>query len=273
MSQEILIKGQVGTIDGIPLIASETAVLSMQAAGIDVVGFSNNHCFDYGKAGYDNSRAFFDSIGLTHAGAIPDDTQPDVPPYTVITAENGKKIGFIAITSVYSPETAHGGVLTTSHFMFYRYITASAQANDLTVVYLHSGNGYTAILDDKQQDVAHSIIDAGADMVIGSHPHNVQPVELYGNGIIFYSLGNFIMDQGNTFTRDGIIVQYNESEDGRRYFETIPIRIDDGCPRVTTKGFYTRRINRILTKLLESESFTETADGHIIIELPPKVNF
>ena len=110
-------------------------------------------------------------------------------------------------------------------------------------------------------------------MVIGSHPHNVQPVELYGNGIIFYSLGNFIMDQGNTFTRDGIIVQYNESEDGRRYFETIPIRIDDGCPRVTTKGFYTRRINRILTKLLESESFTETADGHIIIELPPKVNF
>lgn len=172
-------------LDGIPLIASETAVLSMQAAGIDVVGFSNNHCFDYGKAGYDNSRAFFDSIGLTHAGAIPDDTQPDVPPYTVITAENGKKIGFIAITSVYSPETAHGGVLTTSHFMFYRYITASAQANDLTVVYLHSGNGYTAILDDKQQDVAHSIIDAGADMVIGSHPHNVQPVELYGNGIIF----------------------------------------------------------------------------------------
>lgn len=260
-------------LDGIPLIASETAVLSMQAAGIDVVGFSNNHCFDYGKAGYDNSRAFFDSIGLTHAGAIPDDTQPDVPPYTVITTENGKKIGFIAITSVYSPETAHGGVLTTSHFMFYRYITASAQANDLTVVYLHSGNGYTAILDDKQQDVAHSIIDAGADMVIGSHPHNVQPVELYGNGIIFYSLGNFIMDQGNTFTRDGIIVQYNESEDGRRYFETIPIRIDDGCPRVTTKGFYTRRINRILTKLLESESFTETADGHIIIELPPKVNF
>lgn len=200
-------------------------------------------------------------------------TRSRVPPYTVITAENGKKIGFIAITSVYSPETAHGGVLTTNHFMFYRYITASAQANDLTVVYLHSGNEYTAILDDKQQDVAHSIIDAGADMVIGSHPHNVQPVELYGNGIIFYSLGNFIMDQSNTFTRDGIIVQYNESEDGRRYFETIPIRIDDGCPRVTTKGFYTRRINRILTKLLESESFTETADGHIIIELPPKVNF
>lgn len=63
----------------------------MQAAGIDVVGFSNNHCFDYGKAGYDNSRAFFDSIGLTHAGATPDDTQPDVPPYTVITAENGKR--------------------------------------------------------------------------------------------------------------------------------------------------------------------------------------
>ncbi len=50
---------QKTAFDGIPLIASETAVLSMQAAGIDVVGFSNNHCFDYGKAGgYDNSRAF-----------------------------------------------------------------------------------------------------------------------------------------------------------------------------------------------------------------------
>lgn len=259
-------------LDGIPLIASEAAVLSMQAAGIDVVGFANNHCFDYGKAGYDNSRAFFDSIGLTHAGSIPDETQPGLPPYTVITAEDGRKIGFIAITSVYSSETAHGGVLTTNHFMLYRYITASAQANDLTVVYLHSGNEYTAILDDKQQDVAHSIIDAGADMVIGSHPHNVQPVELYGNGIIFYSLGNFIMDQSNTFTRDGIIVQYNESADGKRSFETIPIRIEDGCPRVTTNSFYTRRINRILTKLLDSESYTETEAGHIVIELPPKKN-
>lgn len=81
-------------LDGIPLIASETAVLSMQAAGIDVVGFSNNHCFDYGKGGYDNSRAFFDSTGLTHAGAIPDDTRPDVPPYTVITAGKRQKDRF-----------------------------------------------------------------------------------------------------------------------------------------------------------------------------------
>ncbi len=257
-------------LDGIPLIASEKAVLSMQAAGIDVIGFANDHCFDYGKTAYDNSRKFFDSIGLTYAGIIPDKDEPELPPYTVIATEDGVKIGFIAITSVYSNETAHGGVLTTNHFMFYSYITASAQANDLTVVYLHSGSEYTAQLSDKQQEVAHSIIDAGADMVIGSHPHNVQPIELYGNGIIFYSLGNFIMDQSNTFTKDGIIVQYNESSDGQRFFETIPIRIESGCPHVTTNGFYTRRINRILTKLLDSEHYTETVDGRIIIKLPPK---
>ena len=72
------------------------------------------------------------------------------------------------------------------------------------------------------------------------------------------------MDQNNTFTRDSVLVQYNETEDGSRFFELIPLRIVDGRPEVTDNRFYTSRIRTVLTKYLDASDYY-MGGGHIII--------
>jgi len=74
------------------------------------------------------------------------------------------------------------------------------QEVDFVVAYTHWGAEYKTIFSRGQQKMAHELIDAGADLVLGSHPHVVQPIEVYKNKAIFYSLGNFLFDQ--TFSRE-----------------------------------------------------------------------
>ena len=73
------------------------------------------------------------------------------------------------------------------------------------VVSMHSGHEYTKQANASQTTFAHAAIDAGAELVIGHHPHVVQPVERYRGKYILYSLGNFVFDQARAGTRDGII--------------------------------------------------------------------
>lgn len=252
----------------INLYANPDAVRAMMAAGIDTVSYANNHCFDYGEKAFQTSLDWFEAVGLEYAGA----TKPEVTTdgtiyhrtYTQLTAKS-KSIGFLAFTDKYYREALHYGVLTSANAELYTWITESAQRNDLTIVYVHWGEEYTASVLPEQTKIAHALIDAGADLVIGSHPHVLQPIELYGNGIIFYSLGNFIMDQSNSFTRDSVIVQYNEQIDGSRYFELIPIRINDGCPQLASNDYHANRIVQTLTRALDETQYTVTQAHHILI--------
>ena len=74
------------------------------------------------------------------------------------------------------------------------------QEVDFVFAYTHWGAEYKTMFSRGQQKMAHELIDAGADLVLGSHPHVVQPIEVYKNKVIFYSLGNFLFDQ--TFSRE-----------------------------------------------------------------------
>ncbi|MEH7744303.1 CapA family protein, partial [Neobacillus drentensis] len=68
---------------------------------------------------------------------------------------------------------------------------------------------------------------AGADIIIGAHPHVLEPMEVYNGTAIFYSLGNFIFDQGWSRTRDSAIVQYHLNEDGKATFEVVPMLTEE----------------------------------------------
>lgn len=78
---------------------------------------------------------------------------------------------------------------------------------DLIVVSMHAGKEDTFKVDDSQRSFARSAIEAGADLVIGHHPHWIQPVEVYKGKFIFYSLGNFIFDQRNENNREGLAIK------------------------------------------------------------------
>ena len=86
---------------------------------------------------------------------------------------------------------------------------------DLVVVNMHWGQEYSTSATSRQTELAKAVIDAGADVIIGHHPHVLQSFDVYNDGIIFYSLGNFVFDQGWTRTKDSAMVQYHLAEDGQ----------------------------------------------------------
>ncbi len=254
----------------IHLYSTPNAVLSLLNNGINAITFANNHSHDYGMQAFLEATAFFDDIGLNYSGTTTKvDDRGEKILSTTLTCADGTNVCFIGVTNViYEGLGTGSGVLTSGNGGLYSAILESKTDNvhDLTVVYVHWGKEYNTLPSNAQVEMAHKLVDAGADIVIGSHSHCLQPIEKYGNGIIFYSLGNFIMDQNNTFTRDSVIVQYNKSADGRRYFEIIPLRITDGVPAVTTDSFYCARIRTILTKFLHHSEYEVDSSGRIIIE-------
>jgi len=114
----------------------------------------------------------------------------------------------------------------------------SSASDKFLIVMMHWGNEYQAKSSINQQNLAHKIIDAGADLIVGSHPHVVQEVEKYKNKLIFYSLGNFIFDQYfSQETQEGLIVElkvYPPTEDfgGRVVYNPIPIKSELSQPKV-----------------------------------------
>ncbi|MBS4162442.1 capsular biosynthesis protein, partial [Klebsiella pneumoniae] len=99
-------------------------------------------------------------------------------------------------------------------------------------------------------DLAKAIADAGADVILGAHPHVLEPIEVYNGTAIFYSLGNFVFDQGWSRTRDSALVQYHLMNDGKGRFEVTPLNIREATPSPLGKSDFIKReaIFRQLTK-------------------------
>ncbi|MEI7497972.1 MAG: AmmeMemoRadiSam system protein B [Candidatus Falkowbacteria bacterium] len=162
---------------------SPANVIEFKKIGFNYVTIANNHLSDQGQKGIEETKNNLTSIGLPFSGCA--DRQ--VGDCSVISQSYGTtKVGLIGLSMVYGdfdPDQAKKIVQTTK------------SANDLVVVNIHWGSEYTHQFSKKQQNIAHALIDAGADVIIGHHPHVVQGIEMYKNKPIFYSLGNFIFDQ------------------------------------------------------------------------------
>lgn len=163
-------------------------------AGIDVVSLGNNHTADFGPEGVEDTLAALDTAGVLYAGAGMDEAQARRAAF--VEAE-GLRIAVLSYTDILentfagpsTPGVAFGSVEAISADVR----AARAQA-DVVVVSLHSGIEYTDAPDVTQQTLARAAVDAGATLVLGSHPHALQGWEWYGDGIIVYSLGNFVFD-------------------------------------------------------------------------------
>ena len=149
---------------------------------VEAVTLANNHAMDYGQSGYDSTRAALDAAGVPY---VERDSS------TVVTTQNGLTIGLYGAAYYY---------LDTED-MVSQVATMRNQGVDLIVVAPHWGVEGTYQPTDVQQDFAHAAIDAGADIVFGTHPHVLQPIESYNGGVILYSLGNFSFG-GNGYPQD-----------------------------------------------------------------------
>ncbi|MDO4492081.1 MAG: CapA family protein [Lachnospiraceae bacterium] len=167
------------------------------------VCLSNNHMMDFGPQGLENTLQQLDAEGIAHTGAGRN-LEEAVTPFFVTVGDLSVAIlnfGWDVEETVYSDETTPGCSPRKKEVILESVVSAKEQS-DKVVVCMHWGFEYNRLPMPYDIDLAHSMIDKGADLIIGHHPHNIQPMEVYKGKRIYYSLGNFYFSsRRKRFTR------------------------------------------------------------------------
>ncbi len=208
-------------------------VSAFQDMGVDLVGLANNHVLDYGTSALLETFQTLDGAGIPYAGAGEDLARASE---LQVIEKNGKRFGFLAASRVWpagswaaGPE--HPGCFGTyDPAMLLEAIRAAKEEQrcDFVTVFVHWGVERNTLPEDYQKSLARQYADAGADLVIGMHPHVLQGIEYVGNTPVFYSLGNFIFG-GNSYQTAAVAVTV--FPDGTREVTVIPCLASGGFTR------------------------------------------
>ncbi|MEA1962945.1 MAG: CapA family protein, partial [Patescibacteria group bacterium] len=170
-------------------------VSQLKKYNFNFFNLANNHFADQGEQGIAETRENLQLLDFDFSGCR--DRKAGECSSRIIKRAN-KKIGMAGFSMVY-------GKLDESAVE--KIIIDLASSTDLIIVNIHWGVEYEHYFNKTQQNIAHKIINAGADMIIGHHPHVAQGIEIYKNKPIFYSLGNFIFDQYfSTDAQEGLAI-------------------------------------------------------------------
>jgi len=234
------------TQGGDSFAASPRVRPALRAAGFDLLSLANNHVGDYGDRALRQTLARFDSGRIKTVGAGRNLAAARRP---VIIERDGVRVGVLAVDSIGETPAAtrtragsnrlnmppRTGLLNRSQL---RRITSDIRALDgrvdAVVVLTHWGTQYTHHPESSQRTAARAFADAGADLVIGGHPHWVQGYEMAGSAVVVHSLGNFVFDMDfQTKTREGIFLEIVLWGGAVKAVEPVPYVIDNAfTPRL-----------------------------------------
>lgn len=214
-----------------------TPVESLDAikdSGFDILSTINNHTLDSGKQGLIDTYEAIVERGMIPLGTK---TSPDQKSLKTIE-KKGIKLGFLAYTygynglDAYLTEEEHGYMVSPiDETRMEKEIKESvASDHDVTVVMIHWGNEYQIKPTLEQRDLAAKMVDWGADIILGSHPHVVQEHEMIGDSFVIYSMGNYISDQrletlDDIDTERGLMIEFTLEKDFNKN-QTIIKNID-----------------------------------------------
>jgi poly-gamma-glutamate synthesis protein (capsule biosynthesis protein) len=182
--------------DSFPQRGDPAAVDAMKEAGVDLVVLANDHVMDYGADGLADTLSALDRAGIAHCGAGFNESQASSPTVMEIS---GSRIAFLAFSRVilpgYAAEPDKPGVATIDDIAALEEAVSKARAvSDCVVVYFHWGELGSSNPQADEMELAAAATDAGACLVLGSHPHVLQGLQRRGSALIAYSLGNFIFN-------------------------------------------------------------------------------
>jgi poly-gamma-glutamate capsule biosynthesis protein CapA/YwtB (metallophosphatase superfamily) len=250
---------------GIWFRCDPAAAKALKEAGYDVLSIANNHILDY------DSPALLDTLEALHEQGIDPvgggkDLEEAVQP--VIKDVKGQKIAFIAATemadifwSYQYPRTFEAkpdlpGVQKFDADELVNTVSSLRDQVDIIVVSLHWGTEYSDYPEVYQKETAHRLVDAGAKLVIGHHPHCLQGVEMYKGSFIAYSLGNFVFDkQRRPKCWETVLVKTFFQGNDLQKVELYPVMIADEQPRPAAGDDAVR----ILQKMKKLSSELETS--------------
>ncbi|MDK2967609.1 CapA family protein [Lacrimispora sp.] len=176
--------------------ADPAMVQNLHTLSVDLVSLANNHVYDYGPDALLDTLDTLSAAGIPCAGAGRNIDEAKEPVYFI---SGGMKLSFICATQIerstlFTKEagTDSPGVLRTDDPALYLDVVKKAKAaSDFVVVFIHWGTEGTNYFEEDQRALAHQLIDHGAGLIIGCHPHVLQGIEYYKSVPIVYSLGNF----------------------------------------------------------------------------------
>lgn len=197
-------------------------------AGIEVVTLANNHTMDYGETGLISTLRTLDSLGVHRCGAGRNSEEAHRPAVTEI---NGLKIAFFGYSMTFPAEfyatTDSPGTAYPEPAIMSAKLRAWEDSVDFTVVSFHWSAEKREMPKEYQTEFAHLAIDAGADLVLGHHPHVLQGLEIYKNRLIAYSLGNYVFGSYSKHSVDSVILKTYLRNDGLLNAQLIPINVNN----------------------------------------------
>lgn len=209
-----LFSGCKPTIEGMVFCGDEKAVEGLNYAHVKVANLANNHAGDYGISGINKTVKLLEDSGISVTGT----GEPAILPV------KNKKFGFLGYNDIEKKE----GITWADIEKIKKDIESLKPQVNFIVVAFHFGVEYTAKPTERQVELSHAAIDAGADLIIGNHPHWVQAVEIYKNKFITYAHGNFVFDQmWSQETREGVIGRYVFDETGLVDVSFYPVIIEN----------------------------------------------
>jgi len=200
---------------GYPEFSSPVAIaVALQDAGFDILATANNHILDYGAKGLVRTLDVLDSLGITHTGSFNDSIQRETN-HPLIIEKNGFKLAFLNYTYGTNNTVIKSSVIVN-------YIDTLQMAADLAksrelkadyiITFLHWGEEYQIKENQTQRQIAEFLALNGCNLIVGAHPHAVQPIKkIAGNTadsvLVAYSLGNFVSNQRWRYSDGGILFE------------------------------------------------------------------
>jgi poly-gamma-glutamate capsule biosynthesis protein CapA/YwtB (metallophosphatase superfamily) len=219
--------------EGMVFKAEPEMVEALVEAGIAIVSTANNHARDCGAYGVEYTLDWLASHGIATVGSAKKAEQAHVG---TVLERNGVRFGFLAYTydqsnGNYTDVDARIAVMDTARMR--RDVQNLLTRADVAVVSMHAGIEYSPTPNAQQKEFAHAAVDAGAQIVVGHHPHVTQPWERYGSGVVFYSLGNLVFDQfQRAETQRGSLAQVIFSGSSLTNVELLPVDIVRTVPKL-----------------------------------------
>lgn len=209
-------------LGGMSFCGDTRGIQSLEYAGIDVVNVANNHASNFGHEGVDETEKLLKTNNF------------------VISGIDGNNVGFKTVKNTkfaflgYNEVNDQEGVTSVNDAVITREVAQANTQADIVVAQFHWGNEYTYKPSENQKRLSRLAIDAGADLIIGNHPHWYQPIEFYNNKLIIYSHGNLVFDQmWSRETREGVVGEYLFADKKLVGVRFVPILIENyGQPKI-----------------------------------------
>ncbi len=231
--------------------------------GVDIVSLANNHAYDYGPTALEDTLDTLRETGIPYVGAGRNIDEARKPVYYIV---GDLKIAFVSATQIErldtpdtkeATETSPGVFRCWNGARLMETIREAAQNSDFVVAYIHWGTENQAELDWAQLKQAPELIAAGANLVIGDHPHCLQPIGVIQGVPVIYSLGNFWF---NSKTLDTGMVEVTIDETGIVSYQFIPC-LQSGCKTTLLQGAEKERVLAYMRSISEGVRIDE--DGFV----------